>query len=140
MMLIMRPSEQANRDVEDRGLDTEQLRRLRDKLAKLEAAADVDPEQIGPYTVEARLGGGAMGRVYRCREEGELPRLVAVKLMKAGLGSEAVLRFSQECEALAKVDDPNVARVFAADVCDDGRPYVAMELIEGQTNAAYCDG
>ena len=124
---------------DNEGIGTKGLRRLRDDLARVEAAAASDPTRIDGCVVEARLGGGGMGRVYRCREEGELPRRVAIKLMNAGLGPDGARRFARECKALAKLGHENVARVHRVGLHTDGRPYVVMELLEGPTLLDYCD-
>jgi serine/threonine protein kinase len=92
-----------------------------------------DPTEIGPYTLLERLGEGGMGRVYRAEQSQPVQRSVALKLMRRGLdGSDAVARFLAERQALAVLDHPHIARVFDAGSTADGRPWFAMEYIEGE--------
>lgn len=100
-----------------------------------------DPEHIGPYRVLKRLGGGGMGVVYLCiRDDEQITRRVAVKLIKKGMDSEAVLkRFELEKQVLSNLSHPNIARVLDAGMSDDHRPYFVMDYVEGQTLLDYCD-
>src|SRR5262249_11473691 len=67
-------------------------------------------------------------------------RLVAVKLIKAGMDSKQVLaRFEAERQALALMDHPNIAKVLDAGALPDGRPYFVMELVKGTTITKFCD-
>ncbi len=87
--------------------------------------------RIGPYEVEAVLGSGGMGEVYRARD-GRLGRAVALKLLPAGVATDetALLRFEQEARAASALSHPNVVAVFDVGQ-QDGRPWLAMELVEG---------
>ena len=94
--------------------------------------ADSEVTEIGPYTLLEVVGEGGMGRVYKARQSEPVQRTVAIKLLRRGLvGGEAVARFEAERQALAVVDHPHIARVFDAGNTDDGRPWFAMEFIEG---------
>src|SRR5205807_151485 len=67
-------------------------------------------------------------------------RRVALKLIKAGFGSDrALARFEQERQALALMDHPNIAKVLDAGVGDGGQPYFVMELVKGVPITRYCD-
>lgn len=91
-----------------------------------------DPQQIGPYTLIRELGEGGMGRVYLAQQSDPVRRSVALKLTRRGFDSaEAKARFRAERQALAVLEHPNIARVFDAGSTDDGRPWFAMEYIEG---------
>ncbi len=104
------------------------------------AATPSIPSMIGPYEVERRLGEGGFGTVYLARQRGAIERLVAIKLIRAGMDSRAMLsRFEQERRALAIMDHPGIARVFDAGTSDDGRPYVVMEHVEGLPITDYCE-
>jgi predicted Ser/Thr protein kinase len=95
---------------------------------------------IPGYAVEAVLGHGGMGVVFRARHLG-LNRLVALKMALAGLyaGPEERERFRREAEAVAALRHPNVVQVH--DVGDtDGRPYFTMEYVEGGSLAQKLDG
>ncbi len=94
----------------------------------------------GRYTLVGVLGEGGMGTVWRAVQTAPVRRAVAVKLVKAGMDSRAVLaRFEAERQALALMDHPNIARVLDAGATERGRPYFAMELVEGAPITAYCD-
>jgi serine/threonine protein kinase len=98
------------------------------------------PEAIGPYRILALLGEGGMGVVYRAQQTGLLRRDVALKIVKRGIDTDRVVeRFERERRVLARLDHPNIARVFDAGATDDGRPYFVMELVRGQRVTTYCD-
>src|SRR4030095_2908481 len=62
------------------------------------------------------------------------------KIIKPGRDSwQVVARFEAERQALAMMDHPNIARIFDADVTDNGRPYFVMELVRGIKITEYCD-
>ena len=96
---------------------------------------------IGPYRVIAELGRGGMGAVYLAERAGEVPeRRVALKVIKRGLHSgEIQRRFVSEREILARLQHPNIARLLDGGVSADGRPYFAMEYVEGTTITTHCD-
>jgi Tol biopolymer transport system component/predicted Ser/Thr protein kinase len=89
--------------------------------------------QIGPYVVDAPLGSGGMGEVYRARDT-RLGRAVAVKLLPAGLVADpaALGRFEQEARAASALSHPNVVTLYDVGSVD-GRPWLTMELVEGQS-------
>ena len=81
-----------------------------------------------------------MGVVYSAEQEEPLKRRVALKLIKSGRGAGDVLsRFELERQALAVMSHPSIAKVFDAGVAPDGRPYFAMELVEGVRIDRYAD-
>ena len=103
-------------------------------------ALDGDPETVGPYAIVERIGEGGMGIVYRARQTSPLDRVVALKLIRRGFETDQVLRrFESERQTLARMSHPNVARVYDAGVASDGRPYFAMELIEGLSITEHSD-
>jgi eukaryotic-like serine/threonine-protein kinase len=89
------------------------------------------PERIGQYEIESRLGGGGMGTVYRARHI-TLGRLDAVKLMLDLATPEARERFAREARAAASLNHPNIVTVYDFGE-HEGVPYIAMELVEGET-------
>ena len=94
----------------------------------------------GRYRLVEPIGEGGMGSVWRADQLHPVRRPVAVKLIKAGMDSRAVLRrFEAERQALAVMDHPHIARVFDAGATDAGRPYFVMELVAGVPITRYCD-
>jgi serine/threonine-protein kinase len=97
--------------------------------------------RLGPYRLLRRLGDGGMGTVYLARREDETyERDVAVKLIRSGLQSpDALHRFFAERQILARLEHPNIARLYDGGSTEDGRPYLVMELVEGVPVDEYCD-
>ena len=104
-------------------------------------AFDAQPGQsIGPYHLIEPLGTGGMGEVWRAEQGEPIRRNVALKLIKPGMDTRAVVaRFDSERQALAMMDHPNIARVFDAGATPAGRPFFVMELVRGVTVTLYCD-
>jgi hypothetical protein len=81
-----------------------------------------------------------MGIVYMAEQAAPVRRLVALKVIKAGMDSRQVLaRFEAERQALALMDHPNIAKVLDAGTTDAGRPYFVMELVKGVPMNSFCD-
>ncbi|MGH9379994.1 MAG: serine/threonine-protein kinase, partial [Thermoanaerobaculia bacterium] len=99
------------------------------------------PDHVGPWRVLSEIGRGGMGVVYRAeRADGDFEQRVALKLLKRGLDSEAIVeRFRQERRILARLSHRAIARLIDGGVAADGRPYLAMELAEGEPITAWCD-
>ena len=98
------------------------------------------PAQVGRYSIVERIGEGGFGVVYRARQNHPIRREVALKIVKLGMDTRQVIaRFESERQALARMDHPNIARIFDAGATVDGRPYFAMELVDGPPITAYCD-
>jgi tetratricopeptide (TPR) repeat protein len=94
----------------------------------------------GRYKLLERIGEGGMGTVWMAQQTEPVKRPVAVKLIKPGMDSRAVLaRFEQERQALALMDHPNIAKVLDAGTAADGRPFFVMELVKGTAITKYCD-
>jgi serine/threonine protein kinase/Tfp pilus assembly protein PilF len=104
------------------------------------AAAETAGTTIGAYKLIEPIGEGGMGAVWMAQQTEPVRRLVALKLIKAGMDSKRVLaRFEAERQALALMDHPNIARVLDAGTAPTGRPYFVMDLVKGVSMTRYCD-
>ena len=108
-------------------------------------AAYVPPVPVGTviagrYKLLEEIGEGGMGAVYVAEQTEPVRRKVAIKLIKPGMDSKAVLaRFEAERQALALMDHPNIAKVLDGGLTDAGRPYFVMEYVRGVPITDYCD-
>ena len=95
---------------------------------------------IGPYKLIEQIGEGGMGAVWMAQQIEPVKRLVALKLIKAGMDSKQVIaRFEAERQALALMDHPSIAKVLDAGATESGRPYFVMELVRGIPVTECCD-
>ncbi len=102
--------------------------------------ADSGGEQFGDYRIICEIGQGGMGIVYLAEQSRAIRREVALKALKPGLDSSAVLhRFETERKALSMMEHPGIARLYDAGVSSLGRPYFVMEFVEGSPITAACD-
>jgi non-specific serine/threonine protein kinase/serine/threonine-protein kinase len=97
--------------------------------------------RIGVYQIVGEIGRGGMGEVYRAlRADGQYEKEVAIKLVRVGLDTSALLaRFRRERQILANLDHPNIARLLDGGTTEDGIPYLVMELVAGLPIDAYCE-
>jgi eukaryotic-like serine/threonine-protein kinase len=97
--------------------------------------------QVGAYVVEALLGEGATGSVWRARRtDGRFEAAVAIKLLHLSrIGRAGAMRFEREGAILARLQHPNIARLLDAGVTAAGQPYLVLELVEGEHLDRYCD-
>ena len=94
----------------------------------------------GRYKLLEALGEGGMGTVHLAEQTAPVAGMVALKLIKIGMDSRAVLaRFDAERQALALMDHPNIARVYDGGLTPTGQPFFVMELVEGEPITEYCD-
>jgi eukaryotic-like serine/threonine-protein kinase len=96
---------------------------------------------VGPYVIEAEIGRGGMGSVWRARRvDARFETTVAVKFLHASwIGLQGEQRFRSEGQILGRLDHPNIARLIDAGVLDGTHPYLVLEYIEGESIDAYCD-
>ena len=94
---------------------------------------DRQGQRFGAWQIVGALGSGGMGEVFEARRaDGTFEGRAAVKLLKRGMDSVAVLkRFASERQALARLSHPNIARLLDAGASDDGLPYFVMEFVSG---------
>lgn len=97
-----------------------------------------DCPEVAGYTVLRLLGRGGMGTVYEA-DQHDPPRRVALKVVSGRLDAEAAARFAIERQAIARMQHPNVARVFESGVTADRVPFYAMEMVDGLPLNEYCD-
>src|SRR5687768_2584590 len=89
--------------------------------------------RLGPYEILAPIGAGGMGEVFRARDT-RLNRDVAIKTLSLHVGSDAdrLARFEREARAASSLNHPNILHVYDVGT-EAGMPYMAMELVEGET-------
>ena len=89
------------------------------------------PSRIGRYRIVRWHGEGGMGTVYEAEQDSPR-RTVALKVLRGEqVSTELVKRFKNEAQILAGLRHPGIAKVYEAGMCDDGRPFFAMEFIDG---------
>ncbi len=127
-------------------------------IAQLEGTSDfaagqfLDPDElpatpmegvgsrIKQYKLLQQIGEGGMGVVFMAEQQEPVKRMVALKVIKAGMDTAQVIaRFEQERQALALMDHPNIAKVLDAGTTASGRPFFVMELVKGIPMTTYCD-
>lgn len=97
-------------------------------------------QQIGNYRVVSILGEGGMGTVYLGLQEKPVERKVAIKVIRQRVPDPDILaRFHCERQAVASLRHRNIANLLEVGGTDDGRPFFAMELIEGEAITDFCD-
>jgi serine/threonine protein kinase/TolB-like protein/Tfp pilus assembly protein PilF len=114
--------------------------------SELSAALDAEADtligrHIGAYRIVREIGRGGMGAVYLAeRADEQFQKQVAVKLIKRGMDTDAILRrFQLERQILASLEHPYIARLLDAGTTNDGLPYFIMEYVDGQPIDRYCE-
>ena len=104
-------------------------------------AASLAGQRIGAYVLEAPLGQGGTGTVWRGRRaDGRFEGAVAVKLLHLSLvGRTGALRFEREGMVLARLSHPHIAHLLDAGVEAGSQPYLVLELVEGERIDRHCD-
>lgn len=154
VLLAMPPGERAQRLAEIAAQSPQLAAELAELLAQAEspalpealppaafAAFDEDcrtGQRIGAFAIDERLGEGGNGVVYRAHRVGEYAQTVAIKLLRgARMDAAGARRLEHERDMLAQLDHPGIVRLVDAGVADDGRPYLALEFVAGQTLDAW---
>ncbi len=95
--------------------------------------------RIGGYEQLVWIAEGGMGTVYRARQVHPVQRTVAIKAIRPGMDSRSVLaRFEAERQALARMSHPHIAAVYDAGTDAEGRPFLAMEFVDGRPITVVC--
>jgi|GEM_PF-3071535 len=113
---------------------------LRQPASDLVLVGDLPPGTIlgGRYRVDRQIGAGGLGVVYRAEQLEPVERAVAIKVLRPGLTDARTLaRFDAELSVLALLSHPNIAQVYDGGRVRDGRPFIAMELVEGDVLTAF---
>jgi tetratricopeptide (TPR) repeat protein len=112
-----------------------------ERLRETAAPPEPPPERIGPWRIEAEIGRGGMGSVWRARRaDGAFERTVAVKLVRAELSSDLLRRhLARERRILARLAHPAIARLLDGGTTDAGVPYLVLEHVEGERIDEWCD-
>jgi eukaryotic-like serine/threonine-protein kinase len=122
-----------------RSASTDPLRDAADQ-GTVVVAEERPGDQVGRYKLLQQIGEGGVGIVFMAEQVEPVRRRVAIKLLRPGMDTRAVLaRFESERQALALMDHPNIARVLDAGSTEKGRPYFVMELVRGIRITDYCD-
>ncbi|MDF3021065.1 MAG: hypothetical protein K0Q92_2368 [Steroidobacteraceae bacterium] len=95
---------------------------------------------VGPYRLIRELGAGGTSSVWLAeRDDGSIQRKIALKLPHLGLVDRGIAeRIARERDILASLEHPNIARLYDAGVDERGRPYLALEYVQGVPPDEYC--
>jgi serine/threonine-protein kinase len=95
--------------------------------------------RIGAYQLEAMVGRGGMGEVYRARRaDRQYEQLVAIKVMRPGRDTDDLMaRFRTERQILARLQHPNIATLLDGGVTPNGQPYLVMQYVDGVPITRY---
>ena len=103
------------------------------------AGSAASGDTVGPWRLLRELGEGGMGSVWLARRvDGQLKRLVALKLPRLSWARGLAARMARERDILATLEHPHIARLYDAGVDDAGRPWLALEHVHGQPIDAHC--
>ncbi len=98
----------------------------------------IEDERVGPYRVKGVLGRGGMGVVYRAeRADGAYEQEVALKVVGGPVAGALAERFLRERQILARLAHPGIARLLDGGMTRDGRPWLAMERVQGEPLSAW---
>lgn len=129
-------------------MDSEVIREMHDQtsLKSDEDVANTSPPSfetgtlIGSYRLETEIGQGGFGVVWLAKQVEPYKREVAIKILKLGMDSRAILkRFEVEQQILAMMDHPNIARLIESGTTITGQPFFVMEIARGLSITKYCD-
>jgi serine/threonine-protein kinase len=126
---------------EARHLDTAAHAALREDHAPPAPPQAPPGDRLGPWRLDGLLGAGGMGSVFLAhRDDGAYRQQVAIKRMHAGTGAATLTdAFLREREILARLNHPGISRLIDGGIDACGRPWLAMELIDGEPIDRWCD-
>ena len=118
---------------------SERKRTLADETKNEKGSNSSRVQQLGDFELKKKLGKGGMGEVYLARQI-SLDRMVALKTLSKELAKKGdfVARFEREAKSMAKIDHPNVVKIYAVDSCK-GIHFAAIEFIDGQSVQKWLD-
>lgn len=118
----------------------EALSRARNLLLSDATAPQPEPgDVVGAWRIEAEIGHGGMGRVYRvARNDGAYEQIAALKFIKGLAGAAAAALFTRERQLLASLAHPSIARLLDGGTSASGQPYLVMEYIDGRPIDVWC--
>jgi eukaryotic-like serine/threonine-protein kinase len=103
------------------------------------AGDDVSGARVGPYKLISELGRGGMATVWLAeRDDDTIKRQIALKLPISNWMPSLGERMRRERDMLATLQHPHIARLYDAGVTETGRPYLALEYVEGKAIDTYC--
>lgn len=109
------------------------------RLTAEDDAVAASGDRVGPYRLIREIGRGGMGSVWLAeRADGAFQRQVALKLPRLTWSAGLAKRMAREREIGALLEHPHIARLYDAGVDERGRPFIAMEYVDGQAIDAYC--
>lgn len=95
---------------------------------------------VGPYRIVEKVGEGGFGLVYRAEQDSPVRRVAALKVLRPGIDTLDVMRrFEQERQVLADLEHPGIARFYDSGSTPEGRPWFAMEFIDGVSIVRFCE-
>ena len=98
-----------------------------------------DPARVGPYRILGRLGRGGLATVYLAEHTGEFSMPVALKRIRRGMDTDDIVeRLRLERQILARLVHPNIGRIHDGGSDEQGRPYLVMEVIDGERIDHWC--
>jgi len=108
---------------------------------KISRRLEYEGKVIGKYKIIKQIAEGGMGSVFLAeRADGQFEQKVALKIIKPGMSSDEIIkRFQFERQILARLQHPNIARLYDGGLTDENLPYFTMEYVEGETIDEYCD-
>jgi serine/threonine protein kinase/Tfp pilus assembly protein PilF len=107
---------------------------------RVSEAVERPGDEVGPYKLVSQLGEGGFGTVWLAERRQPFVQRVALKIIKPGMDSKAVVaRFEQERQSLAVMAHPGIARVLDGGLTPKGRPYFVMEYVRGRPITQFAD-